>query len=281
MDAHAQFRKPGGGPIFAMCRERAAHLRDGPGAESTKSLLFSATQALHHLQRLESAGRIPARWWFEQASKDLQAHGFRQIDSELCFFRHDDGTLLILYVDDILMAAPTAAMIAAKAKELDGLYGMKHLGRAARISRTSIRWKVGLIDSTFLRAALDLLQHGTRSKSMLVSSTTPGCRRIFYDASGTAVEPSTSGRTGFKTMAGREYLPWGYDHINSGEYPRGAPLEVIFNLSHSSNGQALGGFLLHLSIINHERYIRHVHERVDGARDAQFPRVAQEVMQSR
>ncbi|RCI14676.1 hypothetical protein L249_6432 [Ophiocordyceps polyrhachis-furcata BCC 54312] len=50
-----------------------------------------------------------------------------RLDLELCLYRYADSSLLVLYIDNILLAAPIKAQINEKAAILNALYEVKHL----------------------------------------------------------------------------------------------------------------------------------------------------------
>jgi Reverse transcriptase (RNA-dependent DNA polymerase) len=53
-----------------------------------------------------------ARWWYDTTIPVLKKLGFEHLEVDLCVFKHEKlGSLLILYVDDMRIAAPTNADI--------------------------------------------------------------------------------------------------------------------------------------------------------------------------
>lgn len=50
-------------------------------------------------------------WWFELVTKAMAKVGFRPLCTKLCIFRKKYGALLILYVDDMIIAATTTEEI--------------------------------------------------------------------------------------------------------------------------------------------------------------------------
>jgi len=63
----------------------------------------------------------------------LRKYGFEAFISDICcFIDRDKGIFLCLYVDDIMIAAPTKALIAQTKKELAKVFEMKELGELRR-----------------------------------------------------------------------------------------------------------------------------------------------------
>lgn len=59
--------------------------------------------------------------------------GFDTLSSDLCLFRHKEtGALVVLYVDDLLISAPTTKIIEDIATGLESKYGIKKLGEPKR-----------------------------------------------------------------------------------------------------------------------------------------------------
>lgn len=67
-------------------------------------------------------------WWFELAIKILAEIGFKPISTELCIFRKENGTLLILYVDDMIIAATAIEELDHIAAEIANKFEIKVMG---------------------------------------------------------------------------------------------------------------------------------------------------------
>ncbi|KAF4464965.1 Gag-Pol poly, partial [Fusarium albosuccineum] len=67
-------------------------------------------------------------WWFETASSELKSIGFEPLSSEVCIFVRDDGVMLILYVDDMGVAARTKDIVNGVIDEISQLFEIKRLG---------------------------------------------------------------------------------------------------------------------------------------------------------
>lgn len=51
-------------------------------------------------------------YWFMTIKPVMEDIGFESLDSDICLFRHRElGILVVLYVDDLLVAAKTIALI--------------------------------------------------------------------------------------------------------------------------------------------------------------------------
>ncbi|RCI14375.1 hypothetical protein L249_6026, partial [Ophiocordyceps polyrhachis-furcata BCC 54312] len=118
-------------------RHDALSRRNSPSADGTyapswpASTLSSASIESQRRKRRSSEeiwGTEPIRRSKRFARANLAAQ-------KLCLYRHADGSLLVLYVDNILLAAPTKAQIDEKAAILDALYEVKHLGKPQEFLR--------------------------------------------------------------------------------------------------------------------------------------------------
>ena len=68
-----------------------------------------------------------AREWYQDAARTLISLGFKRLDLDYCLFFKDDVWVLI-YVDDFLIAAPSAKKVNRIKKLLGHKYKMKDLG---------------------------------------------------------------------------------------------------------------------------------------------------------
>lgn len=69
-------------------------------------------------------------WWFEMATEAMSKIGFEPLCIELCIFRKKTGALLILYVDDMIIAAPTTKEVDQIGADLSEVFELKALGEA-------------------------------------------------------------------------------------------------------------------------------------------------------
>src|SRR5580700_2974952 len=68
-------------------------------------------------------------WWFETICEALKKHGFEPMTSDMCLFKNDKlNALLILYVDDVLIAAPSIEGIHEIREILASYYELKEFG---------------------------------------------------------------------------------------------------------------------------------------------------------
>ncbi len=66
---------------------------------------------------------------YDTITPELRKLGFEPFGSDLCCFRNKDtGVMLLIYVDDLLIAAATKAAIAVVKQHLAGIYELKDLG---------------------------------------------------------------------------------------------------------------------------------------------------------
>ena len=73
------------------------------------------------------------KWWYDTIVPVLEKYGFEAFVLDICcFINRDKGIFLCLYVDDIMVAAPTKALIAQTKKKLAGVFEMKELGELRR-----------------------------------------------------------------------------------------------------------------------------------------------------
>ena len=80
------------------------------------------------LQALYGLRKAP-RLWFQALSSVLSKIGFESLSSDLCIFKHrTEMVLLIIYVDDMLISAPTKALIASVREALKQFFELKELG---------------------------------------------------------------------------------------------------------------------------------------------------------
>lgn len=97
------------------------YVRQPYGLEDGTKRAFRVLMALYGL-------RGSAKWWYQTLTPELAKLGFLPLASDLCCFRHTDGTLLLVYVDDILIAAPTKAKVAAVKASLAEIFELKDMG---------------------------------------------------------------------------------------------------------------------------------------------------------
>lgn len=63
----------------------------------------------------------------------LKALGFDSFNSDLCLFKNSrTGALILIYVDDFLMAAPELGEIYRTAKIINSHYSLKEIGEAKK-----------------------------------------------------------------------------------------------------------------------------------------------------
>ncbi len=63
----------------------------------------------------------------------IESLGFESLESDVCLFRHKElGILVVLYVDNLLIAAPHVDLIDCVRDSLRYLFDLKELGEVKR-----------------------------------------------------------------------------------------------------------------------------------------------------
>ncbi|TQV90209.1 retrovirus-related pol polyprotein [Cordyceps javanica] len=83
--------------------------------------------------------RAAPAWWSDVCREFLTKVSFLPIDAEQCLYRHKSGALLITYVDDFLLAAPTLVEIQRLASEINTLFELREIGEASSFLGIEIR----------------------------------------------------------------------------------------------------------------------------------------------
>lgn len=109
---------------------------------------------------------ISPAWWFETATEELTALGFTPLFTETCIFRRDDGVLLILYVDDMIVAAATKKQVEAVMREIDQKFEIKQLGEmkeflGLQISRDRENRHIFIHQAKFIEKMITKFSDGT------------------------------------------------------------------------------------------------------------------------
>ena len=72
-------------------------------------------------------------WWFQTNKRALKDLGFESLESEVCIFRHAGlDAYIIVYVDDMRIAAKSTSTIHSVAASLGEAFNLQHLGTADR-----------------------------------------------------------------------------------------------------------------------------------------------------
>ena len=93
--------------------------------------LKDSTGRVCQLQKALYGLRRSAKWWFNTLTPVLGKYGFESINSNCCIFRYRNrGIIILLYVDNMLIAAPTTQAIHETRNILMKEFEIKELGPA-------------------------------------------------------------------------------------------------------------------------------------------------------
>jgi len=74
-----------------------------------------------------------SKWWYNIIVPVFKEYGFETFVLDICcFINRDKDIFLYLYIDDIIVAAPTKALIMQMKKKLVDIFEMKELGELRR-----------------------------------------------------------------------------------------------------------------------------------------------------
>ena len=104
--------------------------------------------------------RQSPQYWYNTVKPLLEARGFESLDSDVRLFRHKRyDILLLLYVDDLLIAAPSIRVINNVRNEIAKQFELKELGPMKRflgfdVVRDRARRKIFVSQESYVRAFL-------------------------------------------------------------------------------------------------------------------------------
>ena len=102
------------------------YVQPPPGLDTPEGFVWLLCKALYGL-------RESPLYWFLTIRPVMEKLGFEVLFSDLCLFRHKDtGALVIIYVDDLLVAAKTVEIIDNIRDQLMAIYELKELGEVRR-----------------------------------------------------------------------------------------------------------------------------------------------------
>ncbi|EAQ82905.1 hypothetical protein CHGG_11081 [Chaetomium globosum CBS 148.51] len=100
------------------------YVRQPTGFEDGTDKVCRLVKALYGLQR-------SSLWWYQTLVPELKKLDFEPLTTDGCMFKHTgNGALLLIYVDDFLLAAPTVESINKVADVLGSIFELKCLGEA-------------------------------------------------------------------------------------------------------------------------------------------------------
>lgn len=147
------------------------YMEQPPGLPQVPGKVWRLIKALYGLRK-------SPHYWFNEVRPVMIKLGFEPFGSDTCLFRHKvDGTLLLLYVDDLLMAAPSKKTIDKHSKKLQEYYEIKELGEAARflgldIIRDRKNRKIFLSQEAFVDKMLE--KYGLENLNSVKTPWKPG-----------------------------------------------------------------------------------------------------------
>lgn len=102
------------------------YVRQPEGYRDETRKVWRLCQALYGLRKAPL-------WWYETLVKVLRKNGFVPLTQDLCMFKHKDtGVLVLVYVDDILVAGKTAALCEQVRDVLRKFFELTDLGEISK-----------------------------------------------------------------------------------------------------------------------------------------------------
>lgn len=155
--------------------DETIYVQQPHGLQQDKSLVCRLRRALYGLTR-------SPRWWFDTLTPFMRTLGFTVCNSDICLFRNDStGVIMLIYVDDILMAGPLDAQLTALGKTLGAQYPIWLLGEATsflgldirrdRSSRRITCWFASASSRRQKHTRRGLLASSCQTSGLLISTT--------------------------------------------------------------------------------------------------------------
>jgi hypothetical protein len=125
-----------------------------PGLDKPPGMVCKLKKALYGL-------RQSPLYWFKTIKPVMEDMGFEPIESDICLFRHKElGILVVLYVDDLLVAAETKRLVHRTRDQLRQRFELKDLGEAKRflgydILRDRDARKIFISQESYITALLE------------------------------------------------------------------------------------------------------------------------------
>lgn len=130
------------------------YVRQPPGLPAKPGMVWKLRKALYGLRR-------SPLYWFQTITPILEKIGMEPFASDVCLFRNKKtGTLLILYVDDLLISAKTVEEINRIRSDLESHYDLKSMGEAKRflgfdIVRDRAKRTISLSQESYTRTIIN------------------------------------------------------------------------------------------------------------------------------
>jgi hypothetical protein len=127
-----------------------------PGLGKPTDMVCKLRKALYGL-------RQSPLYWFNTIKPVMEQMGFEPLDADICLFRHKKkGILVVLYVDDLLVAARTVDLVNWVRDQLANKYELKELGEVKRflgfdVIRDRTARKIFISQESYIKAQLKKL----------------------------------------------------------------------------------------------------------------------------
>ncbi|KXX82433.1 Copia protein [Madurella mycetomatis] len=129
------------------------YIEPPPGLGKPTRYICKLNKALYGLQK-------SPLYWFLAIKPVMESLGFNALSSDLCLFRHKAlGVLVVLYVDDVLIAATTVNIINDIRDRLRAIYDLKEMGEVKRflgfdVVRDRAAKKIFISQSSYIKTLL-------------------------------------------------------------------------------------------------------------------------------
>lgn len=153
-------------------------------AKSGRLFIWFLLRALYGLKQAP-------RMWYEDITVFMAANGFFPLPSNPCVLQHLDGRMIILWVDDILVIAPTISAVEATRCILEERYQLRDMGDLVDYVGLQIMrdWSLGLLFVNQSKYAEKILHKFHLTNCILASLPTPSTEKLLpYSMTATSKE---------------------------------------------------------------------------------------------